>query len=110
MNKSLSVVYSNIMFHVAKANIIRQEHRGSKGIEGDVRVVPGDQGGRQECHRGSSQTSMGPRVQGGGQGCARGSRGTKEIKGEFRGVSEGTSREVPRVEWGGLRGRGGLDM
>ena len=46
----------------------------------------------------------------GGQGCARGSRGTKEFKGEFRGVSEGTSREVPRVEWGGLRGRGGLDM
>ena len=85
MNKSLSVVYSNIMFHVAKANIIRQEHRGSQGIEGDVRVVPGDQGGRQECQRGSSQTSRGSRgrsgvcqgvkvdqgVQGGIQGCLR---------------------------------------
>ena len=89
MNKSLSVVYSNIMFHVAKANIIRQEHRGSQGIEGDVRVVPGDQGGRQECQRGSSQTSRGP----------RGSRGNSGVsQKEHLKKSRGLNGEVLGVE------------
>ena len=81
--------------------------RGSKGTSG---LSQGIKGGVRSVTGGQARRLGVPGVQGGGQGCARGSSGTKEFKGEFRGVSEGTSREVPRVEWGGLRGRGGLDM
>ena len=96
MNKSLLVVYSNIMFDVAKAkNHQAYKHRGSQGNEGDVRGVPVGQGGRQECHRGSSQASRGPRGSRGRSGMSQGVKGG--VKGEFRGVSGGTSRGNPSL-------------